>query len=374
MCVQAQCASPSDVSTMLDGSAGAFADATLGADSDLSREDELFRIPTRAVHAISVPVSAHAIVADPARRRIYATCTNSAPQYANQLVTIDADTAQVVHTLPVGLEPTTLAISDDGSTLWVSIWGAHAIREVDLTGPEPKAEKQVVLPTVDFGVPLAAGPMVVLPGTTKSLVVSLLRLLGERRFSGIVVLDDGVPRPASTPVDTGASSLTLGPAPHLYGFNNDDPAFPFYVLTVSAEGLSQTTHLDLAKGSAVDVAYGDGYVYATGGQVIDVRTATAPRAAGNLPIGGAMYPLPNGEALVLSTGLPRSAVAIRRISVATSTVIESAVVLDDGNAIFAARSIVRVAPGVIAFLSSSDLVTSAPSGGVFIVKDETLVP
>lgn len=62
--------------------------------------------------------------------------------------------------------------------------------------------------------------MVLLPGTTSSLAVTLHIDNLSPSLVGVVLLDDGIPRPARLPGHTGASRLTGGPNGYLFGFNN----------------------------------------------------------------------------------------------------------------------------------------------------------
>ena len=73
----------------------------------------------------------------PRRNEIYASVSGDAEVYANTIVVVDPTTSSVVSTIPIGSNPGKLALSDDGSTLWVGIDGAHAIRKVTLTSTPP---------------------------------------------------------------------------------------------------------------------------------------------------------------------------------------------------------------------------------------------
>ena len=64
---------------------------------------------------------------------LYASVAGSDASYGNRIVRIDPQSAQVIASLPVGSEPGKLAISDDGTVLYVALGGAAAVRQVDLT-------------------------------------------------------------------------------------------------------------------------------------------------------------------------------------------------------------------------------------------------
>lgn len=68
----------------------------------------------------------------PQTGRIYASVPSTAPPYGNNVVAIDPATATVVASVFVGSEPGRLAVSDDGTKLYVGLNGAAAVRVVDL--------------------------------------------------------------------------------------------------------------------------------------------------------------------------------------------------------------------------------------------------
>jgi len=87
--------------------------------------------------AIPTDVEAQRVIADPTRGVFYATVAGDAAKYGNSLVVIDAASASVVSSVSLGSQPWTMALSDDASTLWVSLRGSYEIRRVDLTSGTP---------------------------------------------------------------------------------------------------------------------------------------------------------------------------------------------------------------------------------------------
>jgi len=221
----------------------------------------------------------------------------------------------------VGSNPASLALSDDGSTLWVGLDGSLEIREVDLGTDPPTPGAQHALPPGEWGDPAHAGSMVVLPGTTGSVAVSLHIFGLSPSFTGVVVLDDGVPRPTTTPGHTGASRLTLGPEGWLYGFNNLHTGFGFYAIQVAAGGVTQTEHEGLVDGFDTDIVYAeDGRVYATSGQVVDVSQPASPSLEGTFNYYGAVLPQPEaGRVLMLSAGWDLPSPVLRNLDPTTFT-------------------------------------------------------
>lgn len=271
------------------GAGGAGGEGGLGAGGSAASE------------LIEVGVEARHVIADRARGVFYATVGGDAAAHANSLVVVDAASARVIDSVFVGSQPLTMAISDDSSTLWVSLQGSYEIRRVDLTSGSPVPGEQYALPAGDWGDLGHAGPMVVLPGTTDSVALSLHREGVSPSYAGSVVVDRGVARPDQTSGHTGASRLTGGPAGWVFGFNNLHTGFGFYPLEVTETGLASTEHEDLISGFTTDIVYADGRVYATSGEVVNVSNPASPRKAGEFSFGGAILPLaPAPRLLMLS--------------------------------------------------------------------------
>jgi hypothetical protein len=257
-------------------------------------------------------VAANYMVADKQRKRLYVTVGGNAQRLPNRLLTIDPIENQIIHDVAIGSEPTTMAISDDASTLWVNLSGAAALRRVDLTGDEPVAGDQFALPSACLGEPCLADDMVVLPNTTGS-VVTTLRLRGSTGTFGVMALDDGVARPMRIGSASAPSVLALGPAGRVWGFNGADTGFEFSVISVDSAGLAMAKFVGLISGMYTDIAYADGLVFASSGDVVDVSSPTLPVRAGTFQQQGAVLPLStHGEALMFSfmAGLGQSSTTL----------------------------------------------------------------
>lgn len=240
------------------------------------------------------------VVADRSRARLYVSVRSDSQQHPNELVVVDPASAAIIDSVFVGSDPSTMAISDDASTLWVGLEGSLEIRRVELTTPSPTPGPQYALPPGDWEVAVA-GPMVVLPGTVTSVAVSLHNYNYSPSFQGATILDDGVPRANKTPGHTGAARLTGGPPGWLFGFNNLHTGFGFYAINTAPAGPTQTEHEGLIDGFSTDIVFADGRVYASSGDVVDVSNPAAPQKAGVFPFIGAVLPrLDQGRVLMLT--------------------------------------------------------------------------
>ena len=102
----------------------------------------------------------------------------SVPGYAgagqgNSIVAINPNTGVIARTIPVGSEPDKLSISDTGTELFVSLDGAAAIKQIDLTETTPTL--QFSLGEYDLGqpysYPITAASVAALPGQPDSVAV-----------------------------------------------------------------------------------------------------------------------------------------------------------------------------------------------------------
>ena len=249
-------------------------------------------------------VNPERMVADTTRRRIYATVGEDAAMHTDELVVVDVNSREVVGSVPAGSQPSALALSDDGSTLWVALDGSLSLQEFDVTTDPPTTLEAHALPTADLGESAVVRSMHVLAGTTQSVAMSLHRPGISPSFSGVVVVESGVELPERAPGHTGASQLSSGPEGWLFGYNNAHSGFGFYTLRVDETGVAeQVEHSGLISGYGSDIVYGDGRVYATSGQVVDVSDPAAPVVAGTFPHTGRVLPLPESVLMFATTGL-----------------------------------------------------------------------
>lgn len=295
------------------------------------------------------------MVSDPVRSRLYVAIGSGARAYSSSIVTFDPDAGAVIADLPVTVNPDALAISDDGSTLWVGLHESSSVLKVDTSGDVPLAVAEYALPPTDFPpYPHHAGPMVVLPGTSSSLAVSLHYDALSPSLAGVVVLDDGIPRPQRLPSHTGASRLTNGPDGYLLGFNNLHTGFGVYSISVSGDGLTQTEHPNLIAGFTTDIVYESGLLFGTDGAVISLDFPESPFLLGRLPVLGQVFPdVAAGVVWVLGAPeLPYEASSPTLTLVNLST-LEAIYTTVYGSPVVAPRHLVRSASGVFAFIADS---------------------
>ena len=234
-----------------------------------------------------IAVQGRHMVYDSTRARLYAIVTAQATQNPNTLAIIDPAAATVTASLPIGANPTALALSDDASTVWVGLTGDHAIRKVDMTTTPPTvAAEQPVAPDVSNGVmsPIAPLDMSVLPGSTTSVALTSSGAGSDR----VRILDDGVPRPAiASSLGLLVGQLMAGPPGYLFGYDVGASSGALSVFTVDASGATLAYAKTGLMGNSNNLMRLVGQrIYAFGGEVIDVSTPTAPARLGRFDYSG----------------------------------------------------------------------------------------
>lgn len=268
---------------------------------------------------IAVGVPAVHVVADPLRRVFYATVAGTSPDHSNSLIVVD-ESGAIISSVYVGSQPSTLALSHDASTLWIGLVGTASLRRVDVTVVPPAPGAEHPLPP-GLGNGAYPGPMVVLPDSTESLALSVLR--PNYYFSATMVLDDGVPRPMKIETSYGPSRLIGGPEGWLFGLNDQHTGLEIFSVEVHAEGLNAYAFGGLIDDFA-DIASAPGWLFSTNGEVIDVEHPLAPKKTGAIAFAGdAVLPLEQGAELLMLEktamfdGVPEEDYVLRQFHVAT---------------------------------------------------------
>ena len=211
------------------------------------------------------------IVYDPVRDVIYASVDDTDTTYPNKLVTVDPETRTVTASYSVGTQPASLAISADGTALFVGVDGQGAVTKLAL--PSMTQQWSYTFGTYFASYVMLAGDIEVLPGSNDSIVVSR-RVSGlSPSLAGIVVVDGGVARPTAGPGHIGSNTLAFDPdGTRLYGADTETSPTSFYVNSIDATGVSGRTQHGIGGGG--EIVYHDGRVYAARGQILDVTGAS----------------------------------------------------------------------------------------------------
>jgi hypothetical protein len=205
-----------------------------------------------------LPVFANAFVYNPFDRRIYASVPGTQGVSGNSIAVINPALEKVEKFIPIGSEPSALALSDDGKVLWLFNSGSGSLRKLDLktytAGKElPIGTNRLVSDAVDLRV---------LSGTHDSVLLSAL--------SHVTVYDSGVPRAHSATSFT-AELVTTGSASLAYGYNGGSSAFNLMTLCLNGNGVFiALDEPEIFAGYSINLELRDGILYASNG-AYDVR-------------------------------------------------------------------------------------------------------
>jgi hypothetical protein len=246
---------------------------------------------------VKLALDANRMVYDPVRALLYASVRHDAPASADTVAVIDPVAMSVVTTFPVGNDPGPLALSDDASTLWVGLTGDGTFRSITLTTKPATVNPTHPLPTDQY-----IYTMVVLPGTTTSVVASV----GDGSNSIIHTFDDGVSR-ATTATVNWAKRLCLGPSGYVFGYDGYSSGDLFTSFAVSSAGVTVVkSAVGLVDTIQNDIIWVPPRVYAYFGEVVDVSSPANPFRAGKFNFVGAIGVRDSGHLLMMSPGIYNS--------------------------------------------------------------------
>ncbi|WP_420125687.1 IPT/TIG domain-containing protein [Longimicrobium sp.] len=209
----------------------------------------------------TLEVSAVDMVYDPHSRRLYASLGPEGTRNS-RILAIDPETGTVVDSVMLFDEPASLAVSEDGSALWVELNGTREIRRVALPSLTPGA-------SFSLGEDNAAEihPM---PGRPGTVAVLLERPGASPGYRGIAIYDDGVRRALVGPDFFGSNTIAWGEDPTvLYGADAASSDHRFYTYRVDAAGVREVRMTPLLSYTDMRIRFASGRVYGSNGAVID---------------------------------------------------------------------------------------------------------
>jgi hypothetical protein len=204
--------------------------------------------------------------------------------------------AAVTSIVPVGNDPQPLALSDDGSVLWVGLAGDHRVRRMTpgvTPAPGPAYALPMLLTTGEPSIPFS---LVALPGTPTSIAVSVYGATAGGR--GVFILDDGLLRANYIqPPEVAAYSLVNGPPGYLLGTGDYNNLAAFKLGSVGATYESYGGLI--MSGSPFGLAYSAGFLYASTGEVVDLSNPDQPMLNGRFAFAGCLLALRNASRLMM---------------------------------------------------------------------------
>jgi DNA-binding beta-propeller fold protein YncE len=232
---------------------------------------------------IQINQAANDLVWDPVHQVIYLSVPPTVPG-GSGIAVLNPATAQIVSFTPLGNNPDVLAISDDAQYLYVALDDSSSIQRFILPELTPDIEFPINEPG-DYPLDIQ-----VAPGTPHTTAVSIGNPLITTPASGVMIFDDGQPRPTSTAapgqVGTGGECncdfLQWGSTiSSLYSVNTETSGFDFYSLSVNSSGVSlYQDYPDVFRGfngdfgNHIHYLASNGLVYGDDGTVVNPSTGT----------------------------------------------------------------------------------------------------
>jgi DNA-binding beta-propeller fold protein YncE len=261
--------------------------------------------PPTGPHVIRiVPLATNRLVYNPADGNVYASIAGvSGFPRGNSITPIHAATAAVGTSVFVGSDPSPLAISQSGQSLYAGLSGSGAVRRFNTSSQTAGLQFSL---GAGFSSANYVEDIEVQPGSESTVAISRRNQGFSPRHEGVAIYDDGVMRPTTSARFDSTNVIAWSDFPaELYGFNNETTGFQLRRLAVTPAGVSIAQSFSgLISGFGADIKYANGFIYATTGRKINAATMSL---AGTYPLSGLIEPDPaRGRVYILPTsGSPR---------------------------------------------------------------------
>lgn len=247
----------------------------------------LFGISAHAATSVKiVSLNATDLVYDPFSQRLYATVPSASASHGNSIAIINPATGAIEGSVFVGSEPQKMAISEDGTYIYIGLNGVGSVSRFHI--PSKTIDKTFSLGTGSYGTTYAED-IDVQSGNPKVIAVSRYRKGISPRHDGVAIYDDGVMRPQKTGDHTGSNVIEFSDSPDiLYGYCNETTGFAVYKNIVNDYGVAiASSYSGLIGSFSIDFEYDNGFLYTTNGRVINTQTM---QLAGQFGTSGKLEP------------------------------------------------------------------------------------
>jgi hypothetical protein len=212
------------------------------------------------------------LVYDSVTNKIYASIPSSNGSNGNSIGVINPNTYLLEKTTFIGSEPTILAISDNGQYIYSGFSGSSTVRRFDVASQT--AGLQFSLGTDSSSGSYYAEDIEVMPGQPTTIAISRKNNGFSPRHEGVVIYDNSIMRPTTTPDHTGSNRIEFTSQNSLIGYNNETTEFGIRRLSVNSSGVSNVgVTQNVLSNFYLDFIYKDNYIYSFDGKVVDVTTA-----------------------------------------------------------------------------------------------------
>lgn len=200
---------------------------------------------------------------------IYASIPGSAGgNLGNTIAGIDPTSGVIIKTIFVGSEPTRIALSTDGTQLFVGLNGAGAVRQVNLTTGTAGTQFSLGGGPGVYNAPYVAQALAALPGQPNSVAVY--------SNNGVVtIFDSGVARAKTSSglsiyFNQNYGSLSFGSSASTLYLNSQSTTSNLYSLAIDSTGVTGATPLSNGGGSSLQ--YDNSRLYLSTGAILDASS------------------------------------------------------------------------------------------------------
>lgn len=217
-------------------------------------------------------LTANDLVYDSVTKKIYASIPSANGSNGNSIGVINPNTNLLEKTIFIGSEPTILAISDNGQYIYSGFSGSSTVRRFDVA--TQTAGLQFSLGSDPSTGSYYAEDIEVMPGQPTTIAISRKNNGFSPRHEGVVIYDNNVMRPTTTPDHTGSNRIEFTSQNSLIGYNNETTEFGIRRLSVNSSGVSNVSVTqNVLSNFYLDFIYKDNFMYSFDGKVVDVTTA-----------------------------------------------------------------------------------------------------
>lgn len=200
---------------------------------------------------------------------IYVSIPGSAGEgLGNTIAAINPASGVIVKTIFVGSEPNRMALSSDGTQLFVGLNGAGAVRQVNLATGTAGVQFSLGGGPGVYNPPYTAQALAVLPGQPNSVAVY--------GTNGVVtIFDSGVARAKTSTglsiyFNQNSGSLSFGNSASTLYLNSLSTSYNLYALTIDGTGV--TSAKALGNGGGNSIQYDNGRLYLSSAAVLDAAS------------------------------------------------------------------------------------------------------
>ncbi|MBP2284371.1 hypothetical protein H4V97_002689 [Flavobacterium sp. CG_23.5] len=212
------------------------------------------------------------LVYDSFTNKIYASIPSSNGSNGNSIGIINPTNNTLVNTVFIGSEPTVLAISDNGQYIYSGFSGSSTVRRFDVANQT--AGLQFSLGSDPSTGSFYVEDIEVMPGQSTTIAISRKNNGFSPRHEGVVIYDNNVMRPTTTPDHTGSNRIEFTSPNALIGYNNETTEFGIRRLSVNNSGVTNVSVAqNVLSNFYLDFIYKDNYLYSFDGKVVDITTA-----------------------------------------------------------------------------------------------------